>query len=245
LFEKKGQGLRLTPEGRIFFDYARQIFALGDQLQDRIRDNTLDGVPSIQYGLTPGLPQAFSEALMNYIHKIEPKSPVLVGKKEIAKLLPELGDRRLDLLLSTTEIRHLTAFHVDNTLVGEFPLIVVANAKRFGAKLKRAALKGLPFITSSLPDATSHSVKNYLELVGADMSCEVADRDDALRFAALGHGAAVVDAFSFQASPFRSTLAFMKTPPELKLKESIYIVSIPRKLKNRVAEKVIGSFRLR
>jgi LysR family transcriptional activator of nhaA len=244
LFEKKGQGLRLTPEGRVFFDYARQIFTLGDQLQDRIRDNTLAGVPAVQLGLTPGLPHSYCEAVIRFIRKKEPASPVTVVKDETDKLIPQLADRRVDFLLSTSPIRHLTAFHLENVLAGSSDLILVADAKRFGTRLKPKLLKTLPFIVAGLPKQTAENVKNYLELINAQSLCEVTDRDDALRLAAAGHGVTMVDEYAFVTSPYRRGMKSIPSPAELNLSESLYITYIPRKLKNPLAEKIIASFRI-
>lgn len=243
LLEKKGQTLHLTPEGRIFFEYARQIFALGDELQDRIRDNTLQGIPAIQFGMIPGLPHAYADSLVRFIRKIEQKAPITIEKHETEKLLPQLGDRRIDFMLTTEPIRHLNAFHLDNTLVSEFPLVVVAD-KKFARHLKATTLKKIPFITANRPQTTSHEIKNYLELINASVHYEVNDRDDALRLAAQGLGATVVDEHTLATSPFRGTMRAFHPAKELNLRESLFLTSIPRKLKNPLAEKVIKSFRI-
>jgi LysR family transcriptional activator of nhaA len=245
LFEKKGQGLRLTAEGRVFFDYARQIFLLGDQLQDRIRDNTVEGVPSVQFGVMPGLPHSYIEATVGFIRKQEPTAPLLVDRHELEKLLPQLGDRRVDFIVTTMPILHLPAFHLENTRIGTFPLILVANAAKYRSKLKASNLKALPFIIASNPDETYKHVKNYYELAGVRITCETADRDDAMRLALKGEGVTAVDEFSFKTSPFRHLLCSLKSPQELSMQESVYLSWIPRKLKNPLAEKAISSFRLR
>ena len=65
LFAKKGHNLVLTEAGRLAMDYAQDIFVLGNELQESLRNYSAGSRPIVfQVGIADAVPKAISYRLI-------------------------------------------------------------------------------------------------------------------------------------------------------------------------------------
>ena len=70
LFAKAGRGLELTDAGRVALDYTREMFRLGDELQEVMHQETTERPLEFRVGIVDALPKSIAHRLL---------SPALAG----------------------------------------------------------------------------------------------------------------------------------------------------------------------
>jgi len=68
LLQRRREGLRLTPAGRVLLDASRNVLALADQAVTRTRQAAGLGRPSLRVVIPPGLPQCLAVPAMVGLH---------------------------------------------------------------------------------------------------------------------------------------------------------------------------------
>ena len=72
LFKRKSRGLHLTEAGKVVLDYANQIFNLGNELMEVVKDETFSRRTHIQIGALDSVPKTLVQSLIHSAQKIAP-----------------------------------------------------------------------------------------------------------------------------------------------------------------------------
>ena len=139
LFEKQGRGLRLTDTGRLVQGYADQIFGLGAELQDAVRDRPTGRPLRVQIGVADVVPKDLACRLLEPLLLGEPPIRPVVTEDRTDRLLAELALYHLDLVVADAPIAagsRVKAFH---HLLGECAVGVFGSTSR-----RRAVRQGFP-----------------------------------------------------------------------------------------------------
>ncbi len=99
LLKPAGRGLVLTPAGHAALAEADQIFQLGAQLPDRVRDAVSKPAVRLAVGISDGLPKLLVRNLLEPVMG-EPHLRLVCHEGEIEDLLGDLALHRLDVVLS-------------------------------------------------------------------------------------------------------------------------------------------------
>lgn len=100
LFEKRGRRLGLTEDGRIAFEYADEIFRLGDELTERMnRGQEAARTSRLTVGLTPGVSKMLVQFLLAPVVRDE-SIGLLVAEGGAADLVGQLATHRLDVVIA-------------------------------------------------------------------------------------------------------------------------------------------------
>lgn len=245
LFVRDGTGLKLTPEGRIFFKFAREMFSLGDQLESRVRHHGIHGHPTIQIGVPHGTPSAYTSALVNHILRHNSQTRVGLEEGALDYLTPKMGDLRLDFVLTTERVRRLEGVPCDNKLIGEIPIVFACRSSIRNGRGRYVTAKRTRFILPTYPTNTFDAIANLLNGVDPKEVCEVPNRDIALALALNGQGAAAVDYFSFNSFQRRQKLRLVRVDHHPAIRESVFLATAPRREPNPIADNTLRSFRLK
>lgn len=100
LTRRAGRGLALTDAGRRVFDYAEEIFALGDDLVAAVSRPVGSRPQPVRIGVADSLPKPVSHALMRPLFRLESPVRVVASEGSAADLLAQLAAHRLDLVLA-------------------------------------------------------------------------------------------------------------------------------------------------
>lgn len=105
LFARRGRSLELTEAGRLALEYAEQMFSLGAELEESIRERPQGGrAIEFRVGVADAVPRSIASRLLAPATRIpEPVRIVCRGWK-LDSLLAELAAHRLDLVLSDAPI---------------------------------------------------------------------------------------------------------------------------------------------
>lgn len=99
LFKPAGRRLALTDAGVAAFRHAEQIFQLGLQLPDIVRDAAGPRVVRLAVGISDGLPKLIARRLLEPVLR-EPNLRLLCHEDEFEDLLGDLALHRLDVVLA-------------------------------------------------------------------------------------------------------------------------------------------------
>ncbi|WP_221798299.1 transcriptional activator NhaR [Oceanobacter mangrovi] len=104
LFNKSGRGLELTDAGRVALDYCRQIFQLGDELQEVMHLGITERPTEFRVGIVDALPKSIAHRLLSPSLTLASNMRIICHEEQMAALLGELAVHRLDLVLADSPI---------------------------------------------------------------------------------------------------------------------------------------------
>lgn len=180
LTRRAGRGLALTEAGRRVFDYAEEIFALGDELVRAVgREGGVRPV-RVALGVTDALPKLVSHSLMRPVFHLPHPVQVAVTEASAADLLVQLAAHRLDLVLADEPAPGALGLRAFNHRLGDCAVSFVATPA-LAARLRRTfprSLDGAPVLLPSQGTALRRSLEHWLRSRGLAPHV-VAEYDDA------------------------------------------------------------------
>ncbi|MFW1677472.1 LysR family transcriptional regulator [Pontibacter sp. JAM-7] len=146
LLQKQGRGLELTPAGRRIRDYARQIFAIGDAMQEQLRSDS--PLNRFAIGITDAMPKQIAYRLLEPIFDLDEPIRLECREGSMESLLADLTAQRVDLVLTDRPVD--STFHVRayNHLLGESSICLFAKkavAKQVTPRFPKS-LDGAPML---------------------------------------------------------------------------------------------------
>ncbi|MBL9078758.1 MAG: LysR family transcriptional regulator [Planctomycetes bacterium] len=148
LLQKHGRGLVLTEMGRLVQGYAEQIFGLGRELVDAVRDRPAGQTLRIQVGIADVVPRALASALLAPLLQGPEPVRLLLRHDKAERLLAELAAHQLDLVVADASLRSFGRVAAFRHRLGRSAVGVFA-PRRLAAPLRRrfpASLQGQGFV---------------------------------------------------------------------------------------------------
>lgn len=134
LFERKHRKLILTDVGLRVFDYANEIFSLGNELRDSLSDFEGSLKVSIRIGVMDSIPKKLSRDMFELISR-EHGARIVITEESLPSLCNRLETHEIDLILANdkppTEGKK-SRFHAK--LVGELQVVFVATPELMDLK---------------------------------------------------------------------------------------------------------------
>lgn len=119
LFAHVGRNLELTKTGRLALSYADEIFALGGELEEVVR-NLPDGRPLVfKVGVTDVVPKSIAYRLLAPALQLPEPVRIVCRENNIDFLLAELALHRIDLVIADSPIPHDVNVRGFNHQLGE------------------------------------------------------------------------------------------------------------------------------
>ena len=148
LLQKHGRGLQLTDMGRFVLGYAEQIFSLGRDLLDAVRDQPTGQPVRLQVGIADVVPKQLSHRLLAPLLVGDPPVRIVVQEDRPERLLAELAVFALDVVIADVPAAvgsRVRAFHHP---LGSSP-VGVFGTRKVAAPLRRGfpgSLRDQPFV---------------------------------------------------------------------------------------------------
>ena len=148
LFDRVGRGLRMTEAGRVAFNYANDIFSLGQEMLNALERHT--GGPSLRLavGVLDVIPKPVARQLLAPALKLAQPVRLVCREDKADRLLADLAARRTDMVLSDSPIGTAVQLQGFNHLLGESGVSFFASAG-LAAKYRRGfpqSLNGAPVL---------------------------------------------------------------------------------------------------
>lgn len=126
LFRRAGRGLELTEVGRRALGYADEIFSLGDELLDVVRDRKVQSAFPFRIGVADSVPKSVTYRVVEpVLHLAEPVR-IVCREGRLVALLGDLAVHRLDMVIADRQMPANINVKAYNHLLGSSDLTVFA-----------------------------------------------------------------------------------------------------------------------
>lgn len=149
LFRKQGRGNVLTDAGHIVFAYADQIFALGRELTNAVKQGPGAKTLRLYVGVADSLPKLVTNDILKPVFSMSQTVHVICREGKMEDLLAQLSAHRLDIVL-TDEPAGSNNFKTFSHVLGETGTAFCAE-KKLGARLRPGFPKSLQGAPALLP----------------------------------------------------------------------------------------------
>ncbi len=166
LFAKRGRNLELTEAGRLAFGYAQDIFVLGTELEESVRNYPAGGRPvEFRVGVADALSKTIAYRLIEPATRLSTPVRIVCREWKLDSLLAELAAHRLDLVLAGAPIPPSVSVRAYNHRLGESGVSFFASA-RLRKSLKGkfpACLSGAPMLVPGADAAVRSRLDRWWE----------------------------------------------------------------------------------
>jgi LysR family transcriptional activator of nhaA len=162
LFDRVGRGLRLTEAGRIAFNYANEIFSLGQELLNSLESQPAGPALRLTVGVLDVIPKLVARQLLAPAMSLPQPVRLICREDTSDRLLADLAARRTHVVLSDAPIGTAVQLQGYNHLLAESGVSFFATAS-IAKRLRRGFPKSLDGAPVLLP--TDHTqVRRSLNL---------------------------------------------------------------------------------
>ena len=161
LFRREGRNNKLTDAGQVVFGYAEEIFTLGRELLNSVKQRP--GARELRFyvGVVDSFPKLVTNEILAPVFTIPRKMHVICREGKMEDLLAQLAAHRLDIILTDEPASSSTNFRTFSHSLGETTTTFCAERK-LAAKLRRGFPKSLHDAPALLP-ADNTTLRRALE----------------------------------------------------------------------------------
>lgn len=146
LLRRSGRGLVLTEAGQRVFSFAEEIFSLGDDLLNTMKQRPTLRPLRVNIGIANSLPKLMGAELIKPVFHLPEAVQVACHEWPVVELLAQLATHRLDIVLADQPASAISNLKAFNHPLGECGVSFCAEP-RMAARLKRrfpSSLQGAP-----------------------------------------------------------------------------------------------------
>lgn len=244
LFEKSGRGLVLTEAGRVALRYADEIFALGRELRDTLRDRPTGRPVRVTIGIADVVPKPIAYRVLRPAFSASGEVEMVCREAPADTLLLLLAQHEVDLVITDAPASG-ASLRSYNQLLGESgttffaaPALAAAAKKHFPR-----SLDGAPLLLPSLATQLRRALELWLDSTGITPR-RVGEFDDlALMTAFGGAGTGIFPAPSVIEEEIERQYNVKVVGRLPEVKERFYAVSAERKIKNPIVSAITSAAR--
>ena len=250
LFHRVGRGLVLSDTGRVVNQYADEIFSLGAELSQRVRDQDSGAPLAFNVGIVNSIPKLIAQRILLPALGLGDEIRVLCWENELERLLADLAVHRLDLVVSDRPLPTGSSVKAFNHLLGESGVAMFAEAelaKRLGAPRRRfpEILDGAPMLLPVNTTALRRRLDDWFDARELRPQIVGEFEDSALLKAFGSEGTGVFPAPTAIASQIEATYHSQMIGEVEGVEERFYVISPERKLKHPAVVRITETARER
>jgi LysR family transcriptional activator of nhaA len=233
LFIRSGRRLVLTEMGKIVFDYAGEIFALGRELVDTVKQRPTNRPLRLAVGVSDALPKLVARTLLEAALRME-NIHLICREGRMEELLIDLSTYRLDFVLSDIPAGSAVKVQSFSHLLGESGIsffAVPAIAKKLTGKFP-ASLDHTPMLLPTDDTALRRALNGWFQTRGIRPRTRAEVQDSALLKTFGQVGAGVFPAPSVVEAEVCRQYEVAVVGRTDEVRERFYAISIERKLRH-------------
>jgi len=237
LFTKAGRGLALTEVGHVAFRYAEEIFGLGRELQDVLKGRPRGRPLRLLVGISDAVPKLIAYRILQPALSMTDPVRIVCLEDSTERLLADLSDHRLDVVLSDTPITSPMRVKAFNHLLGTCTVSLFA-APQLAVRYRKgfpASLDDAPFLLPTEGTTLRHALDQWLESQNIRPRLVGEFKDSALMKTFGQAGAGVFAAPSTIEKEVRDHYKVVRLGRIESVTERFYAISVERKLKHPAA----------
>ena len=164
LFAKRGRNIEMTDTGKLVFGYAEDIFALGSELEETVRNYAAGGRPvEFRVGVADAVSKTIAYRLIEPATRLPTPVRLVCREWKLDSLLAELAAHRLDLVIAGAPIPLSVSVRAYNHRLGQSGVSFFASGGLF-KNLKGkfpACLDGAPMLVPGADAAVRSSLERW------------------------------------------------------------------------------------
>jgi len=234
LFVRQGRNLVLTDVGREAYRYADEIFSLGREMLDVIKNRASGRALRLAVGIADVLPKMVVYRLLEPVRQLDQPVHIICREGKPEPLLAELAIHKLDLVLADAPVGANTSVKAFHHLLGECGVSFFATpplAARFRRKFP-TSLNGAPLLLPVEGSVLRRSLAQWFDAQGIRPDVVSEFEDGALLKAFGAAGAGVFPVPSIIEDEVRRQYGVQLVGRVDAVRERFYAVSHERRLKH-------------
>ncbi|MDX1915542.1 MAG: transcriptional activator NhaR [Methylophilus sp.] len=129
LFNRVGKRLELTDKGKVVLSYADEIFSIGNELEDMLKQPATDRPMRFRVGISDSVPKVIAYRLVEPALREREPLHIICREGSVTNLLGELAVHKLDLVIADSAMPVNVNVRAFNHLLGESGLTFFATQK--------------------------------------------------------------------------------------------------------------------
>lgn len=234
LFARQGRNLVLTDVGREVYRYADEIFSLGRELMDVVRNRAPGRALRLAVGIADVLPKLVVYRLLEPVRQLGQPVHIVCREGKPEPLLAELAIHKLDLVLADAPLGANTSVRVFHHLLGECGVTFFAKGQ-LATRLRRKfpqSLDGAPMLLPVEGSVMRRSLSQWFDAEGIRPNVVSEFEDGALLKAFGAAGAGVFPSPTVIEDEVRRQYDVQVVGRVDAVRERFYAVSHERRLKH-------------
>ncbi len=234
LFARSGRNLVLTDTGRTVYQYADEIFSLGRELQDTLRNRPTGRAIRFVVGVADALPKLISHRLLQPALALPEKIQVTCHDGEPDRLMAQLALHELDLVLSDVPANPRLGVRAYNHLLGECGITFFGTeelAKRYRKGFPHS-LDGAPILLPTENVNLRRVLDQWFDQLGIRPQIRGEFSDTALLKAFGQCGDGVFAAHDIVAGEVKRMYHVSEIGHDDSLRERFYAISVEKRIKH-------------
>jgi len=234
LFARSGRGLKLTEVGQVVYRYADEIFGLGRELQDVLKGRPHGRPIKLTVGISDMVPKLIAYRILQPALAMTEPAQLICHEDSQERLLADLAEHRLDVVLSDSPITSVIRVKAFNHLLGTSgitlfgaPELAKRYQKRFPSSLAEA-----PFLVPIEGSALRRSLDQWFDTENVRPRFVGEFKDRALMKTFGQAGAGIFPAPTAIEKEVKGRYQVSIVGRVDSVTERFYAISVERKLKN-------------
>jgi len=234
LFTRSGRNIVLTENGRLAYRYAEEIFTLGRELTDTLKDRPTGKPLRLTIGVADALPKLVAYRLIKPVYDLEERVRIVCREESQDRLLAELAIHGVDIVLADAPIGPTVKIRGYNHLLEECG-VSLFGTPRLASICRKGfprSLNGVPFLLPTANTALRKSLELWFEVEGIRPETVGEFEDSALLkvFAEAGHGIfAAPSVIEEEIQRKHGTRLIGRLPS---VRERFYAITVERKIRH-------------
>ncbi len=233
LFAKRGRNLELTEAGRLAFGYVQDIFSLGSELQEVLRNYPEGGRPvEFRVGVADAVPKTVAYRLIEPVTRLPTPVRIVCREWKLDSLIAELAAHRLDLVIADAPLPPSVSVRAFNHRLGESGVSFFAApglARSCKGKFP-ACLDGMPMLIPGADAAVRARLERWCDTIGLRPRV-VGEFDDTALMKAFGQrGAGVFIGPTVLESEIKSQYGVRTLGRTKEIVDEYYAISVERRV---------------
>ncbi len=234
LFHRVGRGLVLSETGLLVKQYADEIFSLGAELSQRIRDKQYGSSMLLNVGIVDSMPKLIAYRILQPVLTLDSPVRLTCHEGNLERLLSELAVHRLDVVLSDRPLPTGLSIKAYNHRLGVSDVALFAQKRQASKYIKHfpASLDNAPMLLPLSNSILRRSLDDWFEQIGVTPHLVAEFDDSALLKMFGGAGAGIFPAPQAIADEVAHMYHARQIGVATGVSETYYAISPERKLKH-------------
>lgn len=245
LFAKAGRNLELTEFGRLVLDYADEIFALGEELEQAVRVQPESRPQTLKIGVVDVVPKLIAYRVIAPALQGEEPVKIVCRESDLQSLLAELALHRLDLVIADGPVPSGLNIRAYNHMLGNCGISFLAVEAMAGSLRENFpySLDGVPILFPSAINRVQARLLQWFETLNIRPRV-VGEFDDSALMKAFGQaGTGVFVAPNAIAEEVAKQYGAITIGSTDEVREQYYAISVERRILNPAVVAITESAR--